>query len=262
MLQVRTCAGLIAIASLTSAGLGQAVSAVITPNPSFGGGSVTITVQDATGLGFSYRPNCIATTMHAGQPNGTQIPLLLLICGVTPVSVPPYGSVSKTQVLPSTISPGVIYWRVQYFPAGSTTLTTEWFCFNVQPATDPVLTQQTAAQVGQNMVMDVAWPAGGGLPYVAGASLTTNTGINVGGGLFVSLDPDLVFSLSFPVPDPLLFSGFQGVLDAGGNAFGLAVNIPPIPSLAYLPLHVQAAIIQPPGQPVRLTNVVNACIAP
>ena len=97
-------------------------------------------------------------------------------------------------------------------PGTSTTFVTEWIPFNVDSGVDPFLFPQTQARVGQSFVMDLTYVFGAFRPYVVAASLTTNTGLNAGGGLFVSLDPDPVFALSFPVPNPFLFTGFQGTL--------------------------------------------------
>jgi hypothetical protein len=253
---------LLAVASIFAPPIvAQSICAVIDPNPAAPGSPVTITVIDASGLGFSHAVGCVATTIHSGMPNGPILTLPYAPCGPGFSFVPATGNATKTETLPASLAPGLYYWKVETAPGTSTTLGTEWIPFTTSTFADPLLFPQALPQVGQPFVMDLAWIFGAFQPYIAAASLTTNSGINAG-SLFVSLDPDVLFFLSFPVPDPLLFANFQGTLGISGTAFGLVINIPPIPALANLPLHVQAAIGQSPGLPTRLSNVVNACIAP
>jgi hypothetical protein len=239
----------------------QSVCATINPTLVFAGNPITITVRDATGQGFSHLANCVATTIHSAQPNGPVVNLPSATCGAALTPVPAFGTASKTQNLPSSLAPGLYYWKVEYAPGASTTLVAEWFAFTVDSGIDPFLFPQTTAQVGQSFVMDLTHVFGAFRPYVVAASLTTNSGMNFG-GLFVSLDPDPVFMLSFPSPDPVLFTNFQGVLGISGTAFGVSINIPPVPALANLPLHVQGAVGRGPGLAPLLTNVLNVCIAP
>ena len=79
-----------------------------------------------------------------------------------------------------------------------------------------------------------------GAPYVAAASLTSNTGIPVFGET-LAVDPDVLFFLSWPNPIPEL-SGFIGILDAMGRST-LQMQIPNVPELAGVPVRLQAVIL-------------------
>lgn len=249
--------------ALAAAAGAQNVCAIVSPNvvPPGVATPLTVTVQDATGAGYQYAANCVTTSIHTGSPTGPAVPLFLSICGTTFVTVAPYGSASKTYNLPATLAAGHYFVRIRYRLVGTTTLILEYVPFQVAPAGDPLLTATTIAQVGQTLSMNLAAPAFPGEIYVAAASLTTNTGIPAGPGVQVALDADPVFFLSFPVPLAGVFTNFQNVLDPAGNASGINVTFPNDPLLAYLPFHVQAAVVPAAGSPV-LTNCLNFCIAP
>jgi hypothetical protein len=111
-----------------------------------------------------------------------------------------------------------------------------------------------------DLLMSISAPSYGGAAYVTAASFTTNTGFPVTNNLYACLDPDFVFFLSFPVPDPSLFANFQGTLTSTGTITGQTVHIPNIPALQCKPLHVQAAVIGTLGQLPVLTNALNLSI--
>jgi hypothetical protein len=238
------------------------VCATISPNPVVLGvnSSITVTVQDATGFGFEYQSACVARTVRVGTPGGPIAPLALSFCGVNYVPVAPFGSATKTFNI-GVLSAGLYYVDVVTRPVGSLATTTTWVPFHVINAGDPVLTPQTTAQVGMPYLMDLTAPSLPGALCFTAAAFTTDVGFAFG-SLYVSLDfADPLFGLSFPVPYPGLFVNFQAVTDSAGNLPGIGINIPNLPSLAYLPVNVQTVVAPLAGAPV-LTNVVAACIAP
>jgi hypothetical protein len=241
----------------------QAICPTVTPAivPPGAATAILVTVTDTTGLGFQHQGSCVATSIHAGMPFGTAVPLPVTICSTAIVTVPPYGSATKTFNLPASLASGHYFARIRWRPVGASTLLDSWVSFVVQDASAPTLTALTAAQTGQVLSLGLSAATAPGGIYVAAASLTTDVGIPLGGGLHVALDYDLVFQLSFPVPHGGLFNNFLGPLDAAGMAPGLDVVIPPGPLLAGLPLHVQAAIL-PVSGPTLLSNCLNLCIAP
>lgn len=237
----------------------QRISITISPNPATVGAPLTLSVQDATGVGFRYRTNCLATTFHAGVPGGPIVPVPIGFCGTSFVTVGPNATATRTINAPATS--GTVYWKVETYDLVSSAVITDWVCFHIQPTWAPSMQALTTARVGQDLIMQVNAPFLAGATYLTAGSLTTNVGITPVTGPFVSLDPDLIFSLTFPVPLAGVFDQFQGNLDTVGVANGVTVHIPSIPSLAYLPLAFQTAIFPPTGL-VELTNVVYVCIQP
>ncbi len=242
--------------------IGQYVCPTVSPAilPAGVATGITITVADATGAGYQYRTNCLATSITQGSVTGPFLNIGLFLCLTTYITVPPYGSASKSYTLPA-LTAGDYYIKFQYRLMNTTTLLTEYVPFQVATSTTPNLTATTIAQVGQTLSMTLSAPTLPGETYVVAASLSTNTGILVAPGLNVSLDPDAVFALTFPAPLPGIFDNFQGVLDGAGFASSINVNFPYIPAIAYLPFHVQGAVVPILGSPV-LTNCLNLCIAP
>ena len=93
------------------------------------------------------------------------------------------------------------------------------------------------------------------------ASFTSNNPIVLTTGLPTCIDQDSLFALSFPVPNPGVFTGFQGTLDAFGTAAGISVAIPASPVVNFQPLVLQAAVIGGPGG-LRLTNAQSFTVQP
>ena len=86
---------------------------------------------------------------------------------------------------------------------------------------------------------------------------STNTGIPFAPGVFVSLDPDAIFNLTFPVPDPNFFVAFQGTVSPGGIVFA-ALVVPPL-FIGCFPINAQAGVIDAGGN-VMLSNVQSFTI--
>ncbi len=247
-----------------SAGLcAQAISCEVSPNPAMPGQAVTLTVRDASGAGFEHPTSCLAPTIIIGVPNGPVAPLFASICGTAPTVVAPLGSAFRVLSAgqSTTLGPGHFYFRVRWRPVGTGGFTyqDEWVPFDLGPLPAD-LQPQVPAQVGQVMPLLLNAPTGVNELYFMAASLTCNQGISGGPTLFVSLDYDFVFQLSFPNPVVGLFDNFIGVLDSSGQA-SATVTLPNVPSLARLPLHLQAVVAPVVGSPF-VSNVLNLCIPP
>jgi hypothetical protein len=93
--------------------------------------------------------------------------------------------------------------------------------------------------------------------YAFALSGSTNTGITFGPGVFLSLDPDAIFNLTFPVPDPNFCVAFQGLVPSGGVVFAAAV-IPPL-FIGCFPVNAQAGVVDASGT-VMLSNVQSFTI--
>ncbi len=234
----------------------QTLSGSFAANPVQVGQVIQLTVTDMTGIGFLIQGSSgFGMPIRAGTPLG---PIVFQPQMVTTdiILIPPNGSFliqwnqldnNQQQVPPGTY----------YFTPGIANL----FPITIQSSPqDPSLVQTGSAQVNQTLTMSLSAPNQPGAPYVTAFSFTTNTGFAIG-PLFVSLDPDILFSLSVPVPTPPFFGNTFGTLDLAGNAAGIALNSPNVSSLAYRGVAAQAAFIDFSGQ-LALTNPLVFSIAP
>jgi len=87
-------------------------------------------------------------------------------------------------------------------------------------------------------------PTEPGRAYVAAAALGTFSGIPVGAGRRIPLDPDPLFFASRSLPG--IFGGFLGTLDAQGEA-NLTVSLPAVAALRWLRFHVAAVTLDSGG---------------
>lgn len=262
-MSTRIAAALVALL-LAGTSPGQRVSASVTPNPAPQGQPITIAITEANGTGATLPSSCAFQSIHSGSPTGPVVfaPICLLV--LTPIA--PWGTASQiwTQMNSSGVQvpPGTYWFEVRTLDTGASNPVSDFFCVTIQGTQmDPSLTAGGPAQRGQALPLSISAPNFSNGVYVAAASLTTNTGQTLG-PLSPCLDPDPLFALSFPVPDPVLFTGFQGPLDAQGSASGLAVNIPDVPALQCKGLHVQAAVLDPTTSPpaAALTNALSFSI--
>ena len=254
---------LLAVVSCAAFGLAQGpVCVSISPNPVIlGQSSITVTVTDSTGAGYQHWTNCVARSIHQDYPNGAPPPMPLGLCGPW-TTVGPYGTATKTFPFISGLQVGLYYVKVVTRPAGGGIETTTWTPFDIRVAGDPTLTSQTNLQVGQTWTVDLTAPAFPGTPYIVAASYSTNVGFGLPGGEYVSLDMNnALFDLTWPVASGVFFSNFFSVTDATGTATGISAYVPNIPSLAYLPVHLQCGLLAAAGG-VPLTNVLSTCISP
>lgn len=84
------------------------------------------------------------------------------------------------------------------------------------------------AQVGSTYGLRVSFPGRRGFPYLVAVSFGFRAGIPTGTGRAIQLDPDPLFFYS--LTNTGIFSGFQGVLNAKGEAVA-ALMLPGVPAL-------------------------------
>ncbi len=162
------------------------------------------------------------------------------------ITVPACGTYTTTWQAPNLITsaPVTFFFEVRAWNANYTVQTTDYFPVTVNPSQATLYELYPAAR-------GMAWQLGlgainyPGAPYIAAISMTTNTGITGPAGLHIALDADPFFALSFPQPMPGLFLGMQGVLDSMGASPPIVTLIPNLPFLACMPLHIQAAVLDP-----------------
>jgi hypothetical protein len=160
------------------------------------------------------------------------------------------------------LGPGTYWFEFRYYDT-LMVLRNEYFCFEIRSTLEsaPLLTPQTPAQQGTNLVLSLNDTTSPGQLYVVAASFTSNTGIPVPG--FASplcLDPDALFNLSYPAPLPGLFTNFTGALDGTGLTTGITISIPVAPVLNFRGLHIQAVVLG--GAAPRISNGLSFTILP
>lgn len=123
----------------------------------------------------------------------------------------------------------------------------------------PVLDRLTQAHPGQTAVMSLSSSADSLGPYLVAASLSAGDGFTAQGIQF-DLDLDVLFSLSFPVPHPGLFTNFQATLDGEGQAPPILVHLPNDPALYGQAFHLQALVTDAKGTRSRASNLLRVPI--
>ena len=246
----------------------QNTSAEFSPNPAPPGVQIDFVATDATGSGLFLPSGCTWLEVRQGSPSGPVIDHLPqgTGCGAALVPIAANGSfgVSWNQIDTNTglqVAPGTYWYRVSTLADVSSPIVQEWFCISIQDPSDPTLRALTPAKAGQALALDIVAPTEPGAAYVTVASFTSNNPIVLTTGLPTCIDQDSLFSLSFPVPNPAVFTGFQGTLDAFGTAAGISVAIPASPVVNFQPLVLQAAVIGGPGG-LRLTNAQSFTVQP
>jgi hypothetical protein len=247
----------IALALLLSASLAaQGVSCTITPNPVPAGGTITIAVTEANNIGIQFPSSCNFSAIRQGSPTGPIVDGPFCLTVITPLG-PCQTRTMAWSLLPS-LGPGLYYVQVNYWDTGFSALTTEFFPFHIGSGA-PLLAAGAPAQIGTTVPLTLSDPSSPGGGFICAASFTTNTGFSIGPGLFVSLDMDPIFALSFPSPDPNFFLNFQGTLDGAGAA-SMGLVLPNLPFLVCKPLHLQAVTVN--GSLIRTSTVQNFRILP
>lgn len=243
------------LAGLTRA---QSLSVTVSPNPAPPGASITVTARDATGLGLFTPFGCLLSAVRSGTPSGpivAQFP-----CTFLPGAIPPCGSATpRTGVWNSgAAAPGLYWFEIQHSVGMFGATTSEFHSVVIEGASPvPVLSASGAATWGNPFPMSLLAPPHAGEVFFVALSLSTNTGIPLGGGQLVTLDPDALFFLTFPSPVPGLFTNFQGVLDASGSAGAILINFPS--SSGCLPFRAQAAMVDGVGA-VTLSNDLHITV--
>jgi hypothetical protein len=246
----------------------QAPIYTVTPDAAPAGTSRTV-VMTATSLASPLCLNTLFRTVHNNDATRSIVGQYgIPSCQVSPTTPPPVlqAGQSMSQVVAAStlpIAPGTYWLKCEYRPGGSGgPLTIAWVDFRVDSPVipEPILTA-SAATWNAPWALTLSHPTDPGALYFAAASLSTVNRIDLGNGLFFSLDNDFLFGLSFPTPLAGLFSGF-GVanLDASGQAT-LTISIPPDPGLGVLEVHAQALVVSAanPGS-FSLSNCVDAAI--
>ena len=230
----------------------QTLSGTFTPATGTPGQQMTLRLANGGPAPVTLSNGCGYNSIVQGSPTGPVV-FAPAICPLILITISPCGTRNVNFNVPASLVPGVYYVRVSWSTATGTTLTTESFPFSVVGPGDALLTASTTPRIGTSLVLDINAPAFGNGLYFTAASFSTNTGFPLLSAYYVSLDIDFLFNLSFPIPDPVLFTSFQGSLTPGGTAAGIAVNIPNLPALLWKGLAVQAALVDAVGS-VGLTN--------
>lgn len=254
---MRTTFLLLALAGLVSA---QTLSGIFTNTIATPGQPMTLRVSNGGPATVQLTNGCGYNAVVAGTPTGPVV-FAPLICPLILIQIQPCGSRNTNFTAPASLTPGVYYLRIDYRIPPATNVISESFPFSVQAAGAPLLAATTPARIGTSLLCDLSAPAAANGYYLTGASLSTNTGFSAGPGLFLSLDLDFLFALSFPVPDPVLFTNFQNSLSPTGTATGIGVNIPNIPQLLWKGVALQAAVVDAFGNPA-LTNALTFTLIP
>lgn len=241
---------------LTAQGL---VSGYVSVNPVAPGQATAFTVTNAGSVNITLGSGCAYATVRQGLPTGpiTFMPL----CTSISLNIPPCGTATTSFTPAAGLAPGLYWFEVRYATLLGANLNREYFPFHVLDPAQPVLFPVTQARVGQDLILGLTAPNQAGGVYVAAASYTSNLGFAAGPTQYVAIDYDWLFGLSFPSPDPFLFSNFQGAIDPFGSAPPIIVHIPALPALVCKPLHVQVAVLGGTGAFV-LSNPLNFSIAP
>ena len=236
----------------------QEATFIFTPDAAPPGVTRTIQVTAPPQSGIDYIAiGCQLNQVWSGGPNGTSIPVFGPICAVIPIPLPPCGTASATWTPPAALAPGTWWMRFIYLLPGTFQAVTKWVDFRIDSPPEPTLTAPQPV-TGQPWTLSLSHPTAPGAAYIAAASLTTDTGLVAAPGSILTLDPDVLFLASFPNPLPGLFTNFQGNLDGVGSAT-LTVNIPNVPGINCIGLHVQAFVIGG-GTPGVLSNCVDDTI--
>lgn len=221
----------------------QVLAAKTAPDPAPNGALITLTIK--AGAGAINLPNSAGYwAVHMDTPTGPIVPGNMSLPVI--ITVPACGSFMTNWQAPMLITsaPATFFFEVRAWDANYTVQTTDFFPVTVNPP-QAVLNELYPAARGQSWQLALGAPNFPAAPYIAAISMTTNTGILGPGGAFIALDADPFFALSFPQPMPGLFMGLQGVLDFSGVSPPIVTLIPNLPFLACLPLHIQAAVLDP-----------------
>jgi hypothetical protein len=254
--------GALLVAAVAASTPAQQLAVTVSPNPAPLGSTITVTAN-SVGAQVWTPFGCLITAVRQGSPTGPVV--RNFACTFLSVAIPPCGSAAapRTGTWNQTVtgggiaSPGLYYFEIQHVPAmfGSPT-TSEFFAVRIDgPTPDPILSAAAPPTWNSFFPMTINAPLYPNDFYLVALSATTNTGIPIGPGQLLSLDNDVLFSLSFPAPLPI-FQGFQSFLDPAGQSTGLGIQFPPNPGLLCFPFHAQGAVF-PIGGGIALTNEIS-----
>jgi hypothetical protein len=259
----RNSFALFALISLTTAVLAQpyAMTGRASPNPATIGTTISLVLESTSTLALT--SGCGINEIRSGSPTGPVV-YQPFICPFIQLYVSPGSPLTRTwnqtgsNGLP--VPAGEYFIRITHWDQVGLIQTTRWFPVRIDdPAAPalPVLSATGFPTIGANWPLQITDVANPGSFYVMAASLTTDVGWTISPTLHIALDQDVIWNLAYPSPDPFLFAGFFGVLDANGFTNAPTVIVPPAPALVGLPLSVQAVVLAPgaPGITNALTTV-------
>src|SRR5262245_7013674 len=261
---VSVCAVFAALFSATL--VAQDLSVTVSPNPAPPGATITVTATDASGLGWYTPFGCLISSISAGTPGGPTINYFP--CTFLGVAIPPCGSptprtgswnTSQPMIGGGLPQPGLYYLEIQKSIGPFGAISTEWHAVTLDSSgMVPVLSAVNAPTWGSVFQMSLSSPANAMDTYAVALSGSTNTGAAITGSLYLSLDLDAIFGLTFPTPDPNLFGNFQGQLNYLGDSPPITINIPPL-FAGCIPLHAQGAAVSATGS-IALSNDLHFTI--
>lgn len=248
---MRTFSFLLLVCAATS--FGQSLHGVFNPSIPLAGTTVQVRMTNGSTQPAVLSSGCGYNAVISGSPTGP-IAFQPFICPLILITIAPCGSRTLNLNLPVGLAPGPYYVRVDYSLGGTGPLIQEFMPFEIGGGTAPVLSSTSLPQLGTTWQAGINAPSLPSALYFTAASFSANVGIPLPPSNFIALDFDLLFQLSFPTPDPLLFQNFQGVLDASGQSpLPIGVNIPNAPALLWQGIILQAALLDFLGN-VSTTN--------
>ena len=242
---------------MSASAIAQEPTVTITPDHAPAGFSriIEITAHSSAAITVM-RPTCLWLSVDTGGPNGTPV-LSSPMCFPSPTTVPPCGSLSQSWNPPSLLGPGTYWMRCDATDAQTGAIITKFVDFRIDGPAVPTLSASASPTTGLPWMIDLAHPGDPAAGYFAAASLTTDTGIPIGGDP-ISLDPDILFQLALPTHNPGIYVNFMGGLDLSGSAV-MALLIPDVPFLDCMGIHVQAVLFSSQN-PIVLSNCLDAVI--
>ncbi len=240
--------------------LAQPLTGVFTPQTATAGTPVVLRVSNGGTQSLTLTSGCGYNAVIAGSPAGATV-FQPLICPFILITIGPCQSRNVNVNIPSSLVPGQYYVRIDYRIGANTAVVSDYFPFAIPAAGAPTLASTTPAQIGTSLLCTLNAPGFGGGYYIMAASFSANTGFAVTPTLYVALDLDLLFNLSFPAPDPTLFTNFQDGLSPTGTSNTIAVNIPNLPALSWLGMVLQGVAFDGVGNPA-LTNPLSFTFTP
>jgi hypothetical protein len=248
--------------SLLVPGQGLTLAGRAAVNPTVLGAPVSFILEVTSTVGLS--SGCGINEIRAGSPTGPVVyqPFICpaIIITITPGAPYTYNWDQRNNS-GLQVPAGTYYARFSYWDQNFANIVHRWVPVRIDdPAAPPLATLSatgfpTTGSLFSIQILDTNNP---GAFYVIAASFTTDTGWTVAPGTHIALDQDALWNLSYPIPSPQLFLGFNGALDATGLTLVPSIAVPPLPQLIGLPLAIQGAVLGSGG--TVLTNPLSTVI--
>ncbi len=230
----------------------QSISADTSPDPvTIPGTSITLTLRAPASHTISLASSTGYTAVRLGSPTGPDVlgpviglPMIIYLGPCLSYTCPPW-----TPPFPAA-GTRVNYWfEVVWFDAAYAAHT-DFFPFTVGTGGATIL-QPNSAATGTILQLGILDPPRAGAPYIGALSFTTNSGFALSGVGHLALDLDALFGFCFPTPLSGWATNLQGTLNGTGQSPPILIPIPTMPWLLCMPLHFQAAVLNPvTGQPM------------